>query len=166
MAISEEDLGLIKEQLGRDPRGAVEVVVVSKSKKPIVIKTNPLIDNEVFPTLYYLVNKPLIEKISSLESQSYLTKLQEKVENNDDFKEELLTAQNNYMDERNSLVANKKLSKSQKTALETGIGGVKDFSRIKCLHCHLAYYLATNNSPVGEQVYNKVLPFIKRLFYY
>ena len=165
MAISKDDLEFIKEQLGRDPRGVVEIVVVSRNKKPLVIKTNPVIDDEVFPTLYYLVNKPLIEKVSRLESQGYLTKMQEKVDNDNDFKEELLTAQNKYIDERNSLVENKKFSENQKTALGTGIGGVKDLSRIKCLHSHLAYYLATGDGPVGEQVYNKVLPVIKRLFY-
>ncbi|KKL65681.1 hypothetical protein LCGC14_2152570, partial [marine sediment metagenome] len=44
MPISKEDLGFIKEQLGRDPRGVVEIVVVSRNKKPLVIKTNPVID--------------------------------------------------------------------------------------------------------------------------
>ena len=35
---------------------------------------------------------------------------------------------------------------------ESGVGGIMDFSGIKCLHTHYAHYLVDSNNPVGELV--------------
>lgn len=159
--ISKQDLQYIEQQLGRKPQGIIEVTVRSKNGKPLVIKTKPVLvrsrkskvrsEKEIFPTLYYLVSRSVIEQVAKLESESFLSQMQEKVNTDNNFKTALLKAQEEYRNERNSLV-DLPLSDSQKEALETGIGGVKDFTRIKCLHCHLAHYLATKNNPVGEEV--------------
>ncbi len=151
MAISNIDIEFIKQQLGRSPRGVLEISV-RKNAKPIVIKTAPLINSQVFPTLYYLIDKELIEKVSTLESQSLLAKLQEKVDSDKIFRDKFLEAQKDYQKERNNLINLSQLSESQKEALDTGIGGVKDRGRIKCLHAHLAHHLATNNNPIGHIV--------------
>ncbi len=35
---------------------------------------------------------------------------------------------------------------------ETGIGGIRDPDRVKCLHLHWAHHLVTGGSAIGEQI--------------
>lgn len=39
---------------------------------------------------------------------------------------------------------------------KVGTGGIRDFSKVKCLHLHLADYLADVGNPVGETVWNLI----------
>jgi hypothetical protein len=43
-----------------------------------------------------------------------------------------------------------------KTLKFSGVGGIKDKNGIKCLHTHLADYLAGGNNPVGRIVFSKI----------
>ncbi len=157
MEIKINDLQFIEQQLRRKPRGVIELSTRCKTSHPQVIKTKPIFNKEIFPTLYYLVCSNMIDKVSKLEAQSYIKELQEKIDSNQDFKDRFLVAQENYKRERNTLVENpSQLNESQKEALKSGIGGVAKFDKIKCLHCHLAHYLATGFNVVGEEVANKV----------
>lgn len=42
---------------------------------------------------------------------------------------------------------------------EIGVAGIKDFSFIKCLHCHYAHFLARpeHNNVVGKWVHEKLI---------
>jgi len=151
------DLQFIEEQLGRKPRGVLEVSARCKSGHPSVIKTKPLLDKEIFPTLYYLVCGKLIKKVFKLESEGLIDKLEQKINNDKKFKALFLKAQEDYIKKRNKIAVNqmKELCRagSPNTPLpKTGIGGVGKLDKIKCLHAHLAHYLATGNNPVGEIV--------------
>lgn len=39
---------------------------------------------------------------------------------------------------------------------KVGTGGIRDFTKLKCLHLHLADYLAGVKNPVGEMVWDLV----------
>lgn len=151
--ISSTDLQFIKENLKREPRAVLEISARCDNGHPLVIKTKPVLGQEIFPTLYYLVCADMVAKVGRLEAQSFIIKMQEKVDSDKKFYNLFLLAQNKYRQQRYSEVENTgRLSESQKKSLQTGIGGVKDLGNIKCLHCHLAHYLATGLNVVGGEV--------------
>jgi len=55
--VSEADLAVVAEQLGRPPRGVVEVAARCVCGRPVVVRTAPrLPDGTPFPTTYYLTH--------------------------------------------------------------------------------------------------------------
>lgn len=165
MALSDKDRKAIEKQLGRVPRGVEKVTNYTKDGEPLVILTNPIIVDkrrttndeqfEPFPTLYYLTYPPKVEAVSRLEDRSYIKKYEQKIQNNSDFRVDFLKAQREYIKERIVSAGKEidKLSPKKREVIEkTGIGGVKDLTKIKCLHSHYAHYLAKGNNPVGKMV--------------
>ena len=163
---SASDIKFIEQQLGREPRGVIEISARCRSGHPSVIKTKPILvggrqagvgkdvgrvrrtrRDEFFPTLYYLVCGKLIKEVFKLESEGFINKLQRKVDSDKEFRTRFLEAEEDYMKERNVLCR----AGSPNTP-QVGIGGVRKLDKIKCLHAHLAHYLATDNNPVGEEV--------------
>ena len=68
-SVTSEDLDAIQAQLGRPPRGVLEVSYRSPDGQPGVVKTAPrLEDGTPFPTLYYLTDPRLTAEASRQES--------------------------------------------------------------------------------------------------
>ena len=68
MTVSDADLSIVTEQLGREPRGVVDISYRTPDGQPAVIKTVPkLPDGTPFPTLYYLTDPRLTAEASRLE---------------------------------------------------------------------------------------------------
>src|SRR5699024_6849091 len=68
MTVSDADLSTVAEQLGRKPRGVVDIAYRTPDGQPAVIKTAPrLPDGTPFPTLYYLTDPRLTAEASRLE---------------------------------------------------------------------------------------------------
>ena len=64
-----DDVRLVAEALGREPRGRFEVVVRDAEGRPVVIRNDPLLDDGTpMPTLYWLVGEPERTLGSRLES--------------------------------------------------------------------------------------------------
>ena len=155
--LSNLDLQFIEQQLGRKPRGVIEISARCKSGHPCVIKTKPILadgrgpkaDKEIFPTLYYLVCRELIKEVFKLESGGLIEEIQHRVDSDKEFKARFLKAGKDYQNERSRLVEANDYSP---LLMETGIAGVRKLDKIKCLHAQLAHYLATGNNPVGEIV--------------
>ena len=68
MTVTDADLDVVREQLGRTPRGVVDIAYRTPDGAPAVIKTAPkLPDGTPFPTLYYLTDPRLTAEASRLE---------------------------------------------------------------------------------------------------
>lgn len=68
MQPTQEDLNIIQEQLGRAPRGVLEISYRTPDGQPAVVKTAPKLDDGTpFPTLYYLTDRRLTAEASRLE---------------------------------------------------------------------------------------------------
>ena len=68
MTVTDADIAVVTEQLGRTPRGVLEVSYRTPDGQPAVIKTAPkLADGTPFPTLYYLTDPRLTAEASRLE---------------------------------------------------------------------------------------------------
>lgn len=66
--VDPQDLATVAEQLGRQPRGVVEISYRSPDGVPGVVKTRPRLDDGTpFPTLYYLTDPRLTAEASRLE---------------------------------------------------------------------------------------------------
>ncbi len=76
------DLEAIAKQLGREPRGVLEIVYRCPNGEPGVVKTAPkLPDGTPFPTLYYLTHPALTAAASRLESSGLMREMTERLQN-------------------------------------------------------------------------------------
>ena len=75
------DLDAVARQLGREPRGVLEIAYRCPNGEPGVVKTAPrLPDGTPFPTLYYLTHPVLTAAASRLESAGLMREMTERLQ--------------------------------------------------------------------------------------
>lgn len=132
MTVSEAQLAAVAEQLGREPRGVVEISYTTPDGKPGVVKTAPrLEDGTPFPTLYYLTEPRLTAEASRLEVAHVMKWMQERLGQDEELQEDYRKAHEHFLAERN---------KMEDLGTDFSGGGMPD--RVKCLHVLMAYALA------------------------
>lgn len=130
--VSEADLEAVKQQLGREPRGVLEISYRSPDGKPGVVKTAPrLPDGTPFPTLYYLTDPRLTAEASRLESAGVMRQMSERLLTDAELASNYREAHERYLTERNAI---------EDLNTDFSGGGMPD--RVKCLHVLIAYALA------------------------
>ena len=137
------DLEAIARQLGRTPRGVLEIAYRCPNGEPGVVKTAPkLPDGTPFPTLYYLTHPALTAAASRLESSGLMREMTERLQQDPELAAAYLAAHESYLAERNAI-------ESLGTTF-TG-GGMPD--RVKCLHVLMAHSLAKGPgvNPLGDE---------------
>src|SRR5665647_2453283 len=68
-AVTDADLAVVAEQLGREPRGVMAVAARCVCGRPTVVRTAPrLPDGTPFPTTFYLTHPAAVAAISTLEA--------------------------------------------------------------------------------------------------
>jgi hypothetical protein len=140
-----DDLATIEELLGRPLGGRCAVVVRRGDGSPVVIENEPhLRDGTPMPTLFWLVDAPLRDEVSRLESEGGVHRFEEMVDAT-----RLQRAHDNYARRRQAAVVRGDL-----VAASGGVGGTR--VGVKCLHAHLANFLAGGDDPVGELVASQV----------
>jgi len=143
-------LALIEQQLGRSPRGLKAVAAVSNSGIPLALKMHPLVDDKPFPTLYWLCAKDLHKAINQLETSGLVKQLEQKLKDEPEWMAAYQANHHAYVAER---WAN--CSSAEREQLQTlgfaplfesyGIGGLRDWQQIRCLHMHYAHHLCGDN---------------------
>ncbi len=151
----DRDRALIEQQLGRPPRGLLNVEVRCPWGYPAVIRVAPLLteNNEIepFPTLFWLTCPILREQLSRLEEHGVIGQLEAEIARDPHFQERYAEDHRRYAQERFSL-----LSPTEREFLERrgwleslrdrGIAGIADFRTVKCLHAHYAHHLARGST--------------------
>jgi hypothetical protein len=127
--------------LGREPRG-FEVAVRDRAGAPVVISNPPILDDSTpMPTRFWLVGKEVTAAVSRLEAAGGVKQAEQAVA-----PAALAAAHERYAAER----------EREMPAGHTGAspsGGVGGTGRgVKCLHAHVAWYLAGGDDPVGHWV--------------
>lgn len=151
--MSEEDLRVVTGQLGRKPRG--EIFVASRCLYGLVevIINPPLLEGYIpFPTLYWLTCPVLRSETGKLEAGSFRDYLKRKLRDDPEFFRELRRAEEDYVREREELA--RILGMKEKAVFlpdHQGIAGSNPGS-MKCLHSHLAHYLARGVNPIGREM--------------
>ena len=141
-APSPEDLAAVTALIGRVPQGEFRIVVRNHAGEPVVLINAPLLeDGTPMPTLYWLVGASEVYSVSQLEAEGGVNQV-EAIIGLDAIDE----IHQHYMATRDALIP----------AAHTGhrpSGGVGGTRRgVKCLHAHLANWLAGNTDAVGEWV--------------
>lgn len=145
-AISAADRARVAQLLGRPPECAFDVVVRDRQGDPVVIRNAPLLDDgRPMPTRYWLVGENIRRQVDRLEAEGGVRLANEAVE-----PDALAAAHRRYAAERDAALPVGYAG----PALIAGVGGTR--AGVKCLHAHLAWYLAGGDDPVGRWVAAKL----------
>jgi len=126
--------------LGREPAGPFEVVARRPDGSPMVIMNAPLLfDGTPMPTRYWLVDRDLREACSRLESTGGVRQAGADVD-----PEALAAAHARYAAARDASLP----TGHSGPRPSGGVGGTR--RGVKCLHAHLAWWLAGGDDPVGD----------------
>lgn len=143
-----------RRQLGRELRGEARVAARCPHGVVEVIATSPLLDDGTpFPTLFWLTCPLLRRAVSGLESGDFRRALREKLASTPSFACALRRAELDYVAERERWAEEMGALERVRDlfAGKEGIGGTMS-GGIKCLHAHLAHFLAGGDNPVGAAV--------------
>lgn len=137
------DLDAVARQLGREPRGVLEISYRCPNGEPAVVKTAPkLPDGTPFPTLYYLTHPVLTAAASRLESSGLMAEMTDRLRHDPELAARYRTAHESYLAERDAI---------EPLGTTFSGGGMPD--RVKCLHVLIAHALAKGRgvNPFGDE---------------
>ncbi len=135
-----DDDEVVARLLGRTPAGGYAVVVRRRDGQPVVIENAPLLrDGSPMPTLFWLVDPVLREAVSRLEAVGGVRRAADAVP-----PAAIASAHERYAARRDRGLA----PGHQGPTPSGGVGGTR--RGVKCLHAHLAWYLAGGDDPVGQ----------------
>lgn len=128
----QEDLDIIQQQLGRAPRGVLEISYRTPDGQPAVVKTAPKLDDGTpFPTLYYLTDRRLTAEASRLEGAQVMKWMESRLADSTELQADYREAHEHFLAKRNEI---------EDLGTDFSGGGMPD--RVKCLHVLIAYALA------------------------
>ncbi|WP_369819457.1 DUF501 domain-containing protein [Thermotoga sp. KOL6] len=131
-----------------------EVVFRCPFGYPVVVESFPIKDGKPFPTLYWLTCPHLRKEVSRIESEGFIRKIEERISRDRNFYEKMKRAHIEIIKRREKLLP---IGHPFREVLKrVGTGGIKDFSKLKCLHLHLADYLAGVENPVGKMIWDLI----------
>jgi hypothetical protein len=159
-SLTPDDRRVVAGQLGRLPRPMSTVAARCPYGFPAVVEVLPVDERgRLFPTLYYLTCPTAVAAVGALESAGGVERFQRAVDADDGLRATLAEAVSETRTRREELVRALgptdpalRLSTTGTASLATGIGGVADPSRLKCLHAHAAHALARPAYRVGAQI--------------
>ncbi len=137
------DLDAVTRQLGREPRGVLEIAYRCPNGEPAVVKTSPrLPDGTPFPTLYYLTHPVLTAAASRLESEGLMRDMTDRLAADPQLAAAYRRAHESYLAERDAI---------EPLGTDFSGGGMPD--RVKCLHVLIAHALAKGRgvNPFGDE---------------
>ena len=145
MNVAQEDLDVVKAQLGRVPRGTLAIAARCVCGNPTVVTTAPrLPDGTPFPTMYYLTHPGAVAAASTLEAVGTMRDLQALLSEDEEVAAEYLTAHERYL-------ADRYVIEDVPEIHGISAGGMPD--RVKCLHALVGHSLAAGPgvNPIGDR---------------
>jgi hypothetical protein len=137
-----DDVIAVGELLGRQPRGAFEVVVRSADGTPVVVRNAPLLDDGTpMPTRYWLVGRAEIAAVGRLEAGGGVRRAENELD-----RHAVADAHRRYAAERDAAMP----PDHRGPRPHGGVAGTRQ--GVKCLHAHYAWHLAGGDDPVGAWV--------------
>ena len=143
--IDPADIAAVQQQLGRLPRGIVEIAARCPCGCPTVVRTLPrLPDGTPFPTSFYATCPRLTGAISTLEAQGMMREMTERLRHDPELAAAYAAAHEDYLRRRGEL--------GEVPEIEgVSAGGMP--TRVKCLHVLVAHSLAVGPgvNPLGDE---------------
>ncbi|MFC7879360.1 DUF501 domain-containing protein [Isoptericola sp. NPDC057391] len=144
-AVTDRDLEVLAEQLGREPRGVVGIAARCVCGRPLVVRTAPrLPDGTPFPTTYYLTHPGAVAAASRLEAQGVMKEMTERLAQDEELAAAYRRAHEHYLAKRAEL--------GQVDEIE-GISAGGMPTRVKCVHVLMGHALAAGPgvNPLGDE---------------
>ncbi len=139
------DLAEVEAQLGRPPRGVVEVAYRCPSGHPGVVKTLPRLPNGTpFPTVYYLTCPRIVSACSTLEASGLMAEMTARLDSDAELAARYRAAHEAYLADREALGHVDEID---------GISAGGMPTRVKCLHVLVGHALAAGRgvNPLGDE---------------
>jgi len=151
MQPSAETVARVAELLGREPRGLEDIAVSGPGGEPVVIRVASVVDDRPFPTLFWLVDPALCYRIDRLEAGGHIAALQDAVDASPELRRSMAADHRAHIALRDSLMSpavRRRLGDLGFDAVlaDKGIGGIADFTRIRCLHTWYAAHRVVPNT--------------------
>jgi len=146
--VAQADLDAVAAQLGRPPRGVLDVAHRCPCGQPSVVRTAPrLPDGTPFPTLYYLTCARLAARIGTLEAEGRMKEMTARLADDPELAAAYRRAHEAYLAERDAIVP---------LGTDVSAGGMPD--RVKCLHVAVAHALAAGPgvNPFGDEALDEL----------
>jgi hypothetical protein len=129
----------VRALLGREPAAEFEVVVRASDGSPVVIRNAPFTeDGTPMPTRYWLVGPEWNRDVSRLEAAGGVREAEAAID-----REAIARAHRAYAAERDAEIP----ADHAGPRPSGGVGGTR--LGVKCLHAHVAWFLAGGPDPVG-----------------
>jgi len=125
--------------------------VVSPQGEPMVIRVASLVDGKPFPTLFWLVDRALNYRIDGDEATGLIARLQADIDSDPALQTAMQDDHRAHIALRDSFIDAQQREQIaalgyQAVFADRGIGGIADFTRIRCLHTWYAAHLVTANT--------------------
>ena len=119
--------------------------------RPMVIRVASLVDDKPFPTLFWLIDPELCRRIDGDEARGVIAQLQARLDRSSALRAAVRGDHARHIALRLSYLTALERevlkSRGQWAAIgERGIGGIGDWSRIRCLHTWYAAHLVHRNT--------------------
>jgi hypothetical protein len=145
VTVAQADLDAVADQLGRPPRGILEVVSRCPSGHPNVVKTEPRLDDGTpFPTMFYLTCPRLAGEIGTLEASGLMREMSTRLAEDPGLARAYEQAHLSYLAEREAIGHVEEIA---------GISAGGMPTRVKCLHVLVGHSLAKGPgvNPLGDE---------------
>jgi hypothetical protein len=145
----------IKEQvaalLGRQPRGLEDIAVAGPAGEPMVIRVAALVEDKPFPTLFWLVDPALCYRIDQLEASGLIAQFQQRIDADPELRRDMREDHRAHIALREDFMSPALRQRLQvlnfsEALADKGIGGIANFSRIRCLHTWYGAHLVVPNT--------------------
>jgi hypothetical protein len=143
--VTDAELAVLCEQLGRPARGVVGVAARCVCGNPTVVATSPrLEDGSPFPTFYYLTHPAATVAMSVLEADHVMREFTAELEEDDEVREAYERAHEAYLHDRAHYGEPEEIA-------GVSAGGMP--TRVKCLHALAGHALAAGPgvNPIGDR---------------
>lgn len=143
--VSDADLAVLREQLGRPARGVVGIAARCVCGNPTVVATSPrLPDGTPFPTFYYLTHPAATAAMSVLEADHVMRELSEVLADDEEVAAAYRLAHEAYLVDRSAFGEVHEIA---------GISAGGMPTRVKCLHALAGHALAAGPgvNPIGDR---------------
>lgn len=156
MQPSYKQLDIIREQIGREPRGIAAIAYQNEEGVPLVLQMRSLVNDKPFPTLYWLSSRDLSREISRVEMTGWIKRFEEELADDKVLRDTYMAQQKYYMESRWTLMDPSDRARIEELGFsqmfsEVGIGGIAQWDKVRCLHMNYAYHLVRPNA-VGTRL--------------
>ncbi|GII99209.1 hypothetical protein CLV28_2366 [Sediminihabitans luteus] len=142
--VTERDLEVLAEQLGRTPRGVVGIAARCPAGHPLVVRTLPRLDDGTpFPTTFYLTGPSVVAAASTLEANGAMKEMTAALAEDEELAAAYRRAHEHYLAQREALGHVDEID---------GISAGGMPVRVKCVHVVTAHSLAAGPgvNPMGD----------------